>query len=864
MNPTYEPKAIETRWYSRWEDAGAFRPEIHPDGEPFTIVIPPPNVTGVLHMGHALDLSLQDAIIRRKRMQGYAALWLPGMDHAGIATQNVVERELAAEGLTRHDLGREKFEQQVWAWKERSGGRITEQIRTMGFSTDWSRERFTLDEGLSRAVREVFVTLYEQGLIYRGNRIINWCPRCHTAISEIEVEYEDEVGELVYIRYPFVDGDGEVVVATTRAETMLGDTAVAVHPSDERYADAIGRMVRLPLLGREIPVVADDEVDPEFGTGAVKVTPAHDPLDFDIGERHGLEQVVVIDTEANITKAGGRFAGMDRYEAREAVRHALMKEGYLVRVDDHHHSVGHCSRCGTVVEPLLSLQWFVKVGPLVVPAVAAVRDEAARFVPQRWENNYFHWMENLRDWCVSRQLWWGHRVPAWYCVDCEEVVVSREDPSECPSCGGEVRPDEDVLDTWFSSALWPFSTLGWPDDTADLSRYYPTSVLVTGYDIIYFWVARMMQMGLKFTDRAPFSDIVIHGLVRSSDGRKMSKSSGNALDPLELVAAYGADSLRLSLLQSSAPGHDIPFDEDWVDAARRFGNKLWNAGRFVVEHAGVGEVPVEGGYPEHPGPEDAWVLSRLAEVAREYDRLSDEYRFSDAVGLLYTFAWSEVFDWYLEMAKEALRDHERAAVTRRTLGVVMRDLFKLLHPIIPFLTEELWEALGDGSMLIAAPWPEPPAVEAPQAFGALQQLVVGVRRFRSDHQISPRRELHLLVDDPDGIVAPWWVAQLESLAAVSVTVGGVPESTAGHTRITAGRVQGFVPLAGVVDVDAERPRLEKAAAETRALLDRSRTKLANDAFRAKAPAEVVAREEAKAAELQAKLDKLTSQLAELG
>ena len=864
MNPTYEPKAIESRWYSVWEKAGAFRPEVNPDGEPFTIVIPPPNVTGVLHMGHALDMSIQDAIIRRKRMQGFATLWLPGMDHAGIATQNVVERELAAEGLSRHDLGRDRFVEQVWEWKAKSGGRITNQIRTMGFSTDWTRERFTFDEGLSRAVREVFVTLYDEGLIYRGNRIINWCPRCHTAISDIEVEYEDEVGELVYIEYPFTDGDGGIVVATTRVETMLGDTGVAVHPDDDRYRDAIGRTVRLPLLDREIPVVADGEVDPDFGTGAIKVTPAHDLLDFEIGKRHGLEPIIVIDTEAKITKAGGRFAGVDRYEAREAVRHSLKEQGYLVRVEDHHHSVGHCSRCGTVVEPLLSLQWFVKVAPLVGPAIEAVREGTPRFVPKRWEKNYFHWMENLRDWCVSRQLWWGHRVPAWYCVDCEDVVVAREEPGECPSCGGDVRADEDVLDTWFSSALWPFSTLGWPDETEDLNKFYPTSVLVTGYDIIYFWVARMMKMGLHFPGPPPFDDIVIHGLVRSADGRKMSKSAGNALDPLELVERHGADALRLALLQSAAPGHDIPFDEDWVDAARRFGNKLWNAIRFAVEHVGITGVGAEGGYPEDPGPEDAWVLSRLASVSAEYDRLSDEYRYSDGIGLLYNFAWSDVFDWYLEMSKTALRDEERAETVRQTLGVVLRDLLKLFHPVMPFLTEDLWSSLGDGSLLITAPWPQPPAVTAPEAFGDLRDLVVGIRRFRSDHQLSPRSDLSVLLDDPAGIGQSWWLSQLESLAAVSVVRGSRPDSQAGHARIAAGRVQAFLPLAGVIDLAAERPRLEKAIAETQDLLARSRSKLDSDGFLEKAPAAVVAKERAKTEEFGARLDKLNSQLAELG
>ncbi len=864
MKPTYEPKDIEARWYDVWEAAGAFRPEINPDGEPFCIVIPPPNVTGVLHMGHALNMSMQDTIIRRKRMQGYAALWLPGMDHAGIATQNVVERELAAEGLTRHDIGRDAFIEQVWAWKARSGGRIIQQIRTMGFSTDWSRERFTLDEGLSQAVREVFVTLYEQGLIYRGSRIINWCPRCHTALSDIEVDYVEESGELVHIRYPFADGsDGGVVVATTRAETMLGDTGVAVHPEDPRYVNLIGRTVRVPLVDRVVPIVADPAVDPEFGTGAVKVTPAHDPTDYEIAERSGLEQIVVIDTEGNITKAGGRFAGLDRYEAREAVRHQLNKEGHLVEVEDHHHSVGHCSRCGTVVEPLLSTQWFVKVGPMVGPAIDAVRNGDSRFVPQRWEKNYFHWMENLRDWCISRQLWWGHRIPAWYCDACDDTIVSREDVPECPTCGGAVRADDDVLDTWFSSALWPFSTLGWPEQTEDLAKFYPTAALVTGFDIIYFWVARMMQMGLHFMGAKPFSDIVIHGLVRTADGRKMSKSAGNALDPLELVDRYGADAVRLTLVQSAAPGHDIPLNEEWIDASRRFGNKVWNAVRFLVEHNGVGDVPAHGGYPEAPGPEDAWVLGRLAEVVAAYDALLDEYRFSDAVGMLYNFAWSEVFDWYLEMAKLGLKDEARADTTRQTLGVVMRDLLKLLHPVIPFLTEELWSELGDGSLLATSTWPAPPVAQAPDGMVELQDLITGLRRFRAEHQLG-KRSFGMLLDDPSTIAAGWWQAQLASLAGAEITATAAPSELAGHTRIHAGRVSAFIPLAGVVDVDAERPRLQKAIDETQAQLAKTEQKLSNPKFRDRAPAEVVAKEEAKKGELTATVDKLRAQLVELG
>ncbi len=862
MKPTYEPQDIESRWYPLWESSGAFRPETNPDGEPYTIVIPPPNVTGVLHMGHALDGSMQDAIIRRKRMQGYRALWLPGMDHAGIATQNVVERELAKEGMTRHDLGREGFVEQVWQWKASSGGLITKQMRAMGFSCDWTRERFTLDDGLSRAVREVFVSLYEEGLVYRGNRIINWCPRCHTAISDIEVEHHEELGTLTHIRYPFTDGNGSIEVATTRPETMLGDTGVAVHPDDPRYVDAIGRTVRLPLMDREIPVVADEAVEMGFGTGAVKVTPAHDPLDFEIGQRHGLEPIQVIDTDAKITAAGGRFAGMDRFDARAAVSIALSDLGVRGEVEEHTHSVGHCSRCKSAIEPMLSLQWFVKVQPLVIPAIAAVKNGDNRFVPQRWENNYFHWMENLRDWTISRQLWWGHRIPAWYCDECDEVIVSRTDVSECPHCRGQVRADEDVLDTWFSSALWPFSTLGWPDQTDDLATYYPTQVLVTGYDIIYFWVARMMKMGIHFTDQVPFTETLIHGLVRAEDGRKMSKSLNNSVDPLELVDKYGADPLRLSLLQAAAQGQDIPFTEEWVDAARRFGNKLWNALRFAVEHVGITDVPAAGGYPDDPPPPEQWILSRLATVVSEYDALFEEYKFSDAVALIYNFAWSEVFDWYLEMAKVPLREEARAAATKQTLGVVLRDLLKLFHPIIPFVTEELWAELVGEGMLITAAWPEPPGYTVPEGVETLQDLVVGVRRFRAEHNLGAKH-LDLLLEGPDGAAAGWWLEQLSSLGRVAPRIGA-PDSTAGHGRLAAGNVHGFIPLEGLIDPEAECPRIRKVMAEAEGLLAATQAKLANDNFVARAPAEVVAKERDKAAEFTATLERLRGQLEQLG
>jgi valyl-tRNA synthetase len=867
MNQTYQPEQVEARWYAVWEDSGSFRPEVNPSGEPYCIVIPPPNVTGVLHTGHALDHTMQDILIRRKRMQGYAALWLPGMDHAGIATQNVVERELRDEGMTRHDLGRDAFVEQVWAWKAKSGNTISKQMRRLGDSTDWSRERFTFDEGLSGAVRKVFVDLYDEGIMYRANRIINWCPRCHTALSEIEVDHEDDPGELTHIKYPFADGSGYITVATTRPETMLGDTAVAVHPDDERYTDVIGRTLLLPILDREIPVIADEGVELDFGTGAVKVTPAHDPLDFEIGQRHGLEQIKVIDTEANITKAGGPYTGMDRFEAREAVRSKLRELRLIEKIEEHPHSVGHCSRCHTVVEPMLSLQWFVDVKPLVGPAIDAVRSGETTFHPRRWENSYFHWMENLRDWCVSRQLWWGHRIPAWYCTACDATIVSVEDPTEC-SCGStDLRQDEDVLDTWFSSALWPFSTLGWPEETPDYEKFYPTSVLVTGFDIIFFWVARMMMMGLHFTDRAPFPDILIHGMVRDIEGKKMSKSTGNALDPLELIDEYGADSVRLALIQAAAPGHDIPLSVDAIDAARRFGNKLWNAVRFVVEFMDVTDVPLDGGYPENPGPEDQWIVARLGAVVADIDRLLDEYRLSDAYALLYSFAWSEVFDWYLEMAKSISdADGERRETMKNTLGVVTRDVLKLFHPVIPFITEELWSHLGDGSQLIiTAPWPTIPVVEAPSDMDSLQEVVAGIRQFRSQHQISRKLEMPVTVVSGEGSSLPgWWYSQVASLTGAVPVAGDRPDPITGHTRISSQGIEAFIALEGLIDVEAERPRIEKAIIELESGIARAEGKLGNQNFRDRAPADVVEQEEARLATMELELTKQRLHLAELG
>jgi len=863
MQPTYDPRAVEARWYQAWDAAGIFSPDLHPQGSPFCLVLPPPNVTGSLHVGHALNHTIQDAIARRRRLQGFAVLWLPGTDHAGIATQNVVERELASRGISRQALGRERFIEAVWAWKQTSGGSITAQMRKLGDSCDWSRERFTLDAGLSRAVREVFVRLYEEGLIYRGRRIINWCPDCHTALSDIEVEYVEEEGELVHIRYPFADGDGYIVVATSRPETMLGDTGVAVHPADDRYRAQVGRTVRLPLLGREIPVVADPGVDPEFGTGAVKLTPAHDPLDFEIAERAGLPPLVVIDEQGKVTGAGGVFAGLDRFAARQAVKEALEAEGLVEKIERRLHSVGRCYRSDTVVEPLLSMQWFVAVRPLSEPAIQAVREGRTRFFPQRWENSYFHWMENLRDWCISRQIWWGHRIPAFFCDACGTEIVTREDPTACPQCGAtQLRQDEDVLDTWFSSALWPFSTLGWPDQTPDLERYYPNAVMVTGLDIINFWVARMLQMGIHFTGEQPFPDVVIHGLVRAADGRKMSKSLGNVIDPLEVIDQFGADSLRLALLQAATPGQDVRLAMEWVEGARKFGNKLWNATRFVLGHLGTGAVPAVGGYPENPTPEGRWILARLAQVTERFDRLLDEYRFSDAYGSFYSFAWSEVFDWYLELAKARLNDPGTVEVTRQTLGVVLRDLLVLFHPAIPFLTEELWSELVGEGLLAASKWPAPPPNQAPASMGVFQELVEGVRRFRAAHRLGQRQVLDLVLVDSTQVAEPWWELQLGALGHVRCQTAAVPPGD-GYTRVLAGAVEGFIPLAASVDLESERQRIGKAIVEAESLLAGAVAKLANPDFRGRAPAAVVEKEEGKRDEAAAKLDQLRSQLATL-
>ena len=852
MPKAYDPAPAEARWYAAWEETGAFRPEVHPKGEPFCIVIPPPNVTGSLHMGHAFEHSLIDATIRRKRMQGYAALWLPGTDHAGIATQNVVERELAKEGLDRHEIGREAFVERVWRWKETSGGQITQQMRKMGGSCDWSRERFTMDEGCSRAVRVVFVRLYEEGLVYRANRIINWCPRCHTALSDIEVEHEDTDGELVYIRYPFKEADGFVTVATTRAETMLGDTAVAVNPADPRYADAVGRTLVLPLVGREIPVVADDAVDPDFGTGAVKVTPAHDANDFEIAGRHNIPPVDIFTESAVVNEAGGRFAGLARYAAREAVKQSLAEEGVLDRVEAHQHAIGHCYRCHTVVEPRLSLQWFVKSRPLAVPAIEAVKEDQTQFVPERWETLYFNWMENLRDWCVSRQIWWGHRIPAWYCRDCGTVIVSVEDPTQCHGCASsDLVQDEDVLDTWFSSALWPFTTLGWPDQTTDLARFYPNAMLHTGFDIIYFWVARMMQMGLHFMADVPFREVAIHGLVRDAEGRKMSKSFGNVVDPLEMAGRYGADALRFAMVRAASPGHDVPLAEEWVQGGRNFVNKLWNAARFVainLDGHPLTRLDASRFDLNLPLPE-RWILSRLAQVTAAVDKGFERYDFADGVQKLQAFVWSEFCDWYLELAKRPLAaGGEEREQTQRVLGTVLSGILRLLHPAIPFVTEELWHRLGGDGLLATATWPvaDPSRndAEADASMASVIEIVSAIRRFRSENKVAPSKRLAAFLvpaDEGQRQALTNLAADLSILAGLdSFELVDAREPQPGEQRLVAAGATIALPLAGVIDVASARADLDRQIGKHEKELEKIDAKLGDSGFLAKAPEHVVA------------------------
>jgi len=844
----YAPAEVETRSYERWVAEGYFRADPASGREPYCIVLPPPNVTGSLHVGHALDHSIQDALIRRARMRGFETLWLPGTDHAGIATQNVVERELAKEGLTRHDLGREEFVRRVWQWKEEYGGRILSQMRKLGDSVDWSRERFTMDPGLSRAVQTIFKRLFDDGLIYRAERIINWCPRCLTALSDIEVEHSDDEGELVSIRYG--DGDASIVVATTRAETMLGDTAVAVHPEDERYRHLVG-------TGRRIPIVADEHVDPEFGTGAVKVTPAHDPNDFEIGRRHSLPSITMMD-ERGVVTAPGPFEGLDRFAARAAVVAALREQGRIVAEKRPYiHAVGHCSRCKTVVEPRLSLQWFVKVEPLAKAAGDAVRDGRTRIHPPEMAKRYFDWVDNMHDWCISRQLWWGHRIPVWYGPNGEVVCVG---PDEEPPPGYEQDPD--VLDTWFSSGLWPFSTLGWPDTTTDLERFYPTTVLVTGYDILFFWVARMMMFGLYAMDgKPPFREVALHGMVRDQFGKKMSKSFGNVVDPLDWIERYGADATRFTLLRGANPGADVAISEDWAAGSRNFCNKIWNATRFALINGAT--VPDEPPAFADLTAADRWILGRLRSVITAVDEAYEDYEFAKLCDALYHFAWDEVCDWYVEIAKIQIAEGgERAERTRLVLGYVFDNLLRLLHPLVPFVTEELWRALTGKPSITIAPWPTTKGLqEDPEADAELAEfrhLVTEVRRFRSDQGLKPGQRVASRLD-----LTGTRLAVHEKAIRTLLRLDEPTDSFSATARLVVGSATVEIDTAGAIDVAAERRRLEKDLAAARKEAQQAAAKLGNEQFLAKAPENVIAKVRARAAQAEADIARLEAQLAAL-
>ncbi|NKI23868.1 valine--tRNA ligase [Paenibacillus dendritiformis] len=875
MPTTYDPKAAEQKWYAYWQDGEYFKAGRRPDAEPYTIVIPPPNVTGMLHIGHALDFTLQDIIIRSKRMQGYDALWLPGSDHAGIATQTKVEQKLREEGLTRYDLGREKFLERVWEWKGAYAKTIREQWAKMGFSLDYSRERFTLDEGLSRAVREVFVKLYEKGLIYRGKYIINWDPAARTALSDIEVEYKEVQGHLYHLKYPLKDGSGSITVATTRPETMLGDTAVAVHPEDERYKHMIGKMLVLPIAGREIPIIADDYVDKEFGSGAVKITPAHDPNDFEMGLRHDLPQINVMDESGTMNEAAGSYQGLDRAECRKQIVKDLEAQGVLIKIEDHVHQVGHSERTGAVVEPYLSTQWFVKMKPLAEAAIEAQKNgQGVRFVPDRFEKTYLQWIENVRDWCISRQLWWGHRIPAWYCEDCGHMTVALEDAASCSSCGSaKLRQDDDVLDTWFSSALWPFSTLGWPEQTDDLKRYYPTSVLVTGYDIIYFWVARMIFTALEFTGEIPFKDVLMHGLVRDADGRKMSKSLGNGVDPLEVIEKYGADAMRFMISTSSTPGQDLRFRWERVEQARNFANKIWNASRFALmnlEGFTYEDIDLSGKL----GTADRWILHRLNETARDITRLMDAYEFGETGRVLYNFIWDDLCDWYIEFAKLSLYNGDAAAkkTTQSVLAYVLDRTLRMIHPFMPFISEEIWQHLPhEGETITLAAWPEyDAAFEAPDAvreMSLLMDMIRAVRNIRAEVNVPMSKKIELLVKPANAEYDRnihdnlEYVERFCGTSKLSVELNAAAPGKAMTAVVTGAEL--YLPLAGLIDIDQEIARLEKEVEHLNKEVERVEKKLANEGFMAKAPEKVVAEERAKLQDYSGKRDKVMARIAEL-
>ncbi len=873
----YEPQEAEGRIYEKWEKAGCFKGHRDPGKKPFTIVMPPPNVTGQLHMGHAMDCALQDILIRFKRMQGYAALWVPGTDHAGIATQIKVEEDLRVnEGLTRYDLGREKFLDRVWDWKHKYGGRIVQQQKKMGASCDWDRARFTMDEGCSKAVRETFCTLYEKGLIYKGSRIINWCPHCVTALSDAEVEYQDKPGHLWHMRYPLADGSGYLVVATTRPETMMGDTGVAVNPNDDRYRHLVGKTCILPLMDREIPIVADEYVEMDFGTGCVKMTPAHDPNDFEVGLRHNLDTIRVLDDNGVVNANGGKYQGMDRYEARKAVVADLEALGLMEKIEPYSHNVGTCYRCHSDVEPIISAQWFVKMAPLAKEALRVVNDGEVKFVPDRFAKTYTNWMENVHDWCISRQLWWGHQIPVWYCDDCGKMTVSRTDPHQCEHCGSEkIHRDPDVLDTWFSSALWPFSTLGWPEQTEDLNYFYPTDVLVTGYDIIFFWVARMIFSACEQTGKPPFHTVFIHGLVRDDKGRKMSKSLGNGIDPLEIADKYGADALRFNLITGNSPGNDMRFYTERCEAMRNFANKIWNASRFLMMNLTIQQCEL----PQQLELEDKWILSKLNRIIPEVTENMDHYELGVAAQKIYDFIWDDYCDWYIEFTKARLQGEDPAAKeqAQQVLCYVLTQMLKLLHPFMPFITEEIWQALPrqkgcESQFLMLDSWPQAdPALDFPEeekAIGLIIDATRAVRTRRSEMNVPPSKKAQITIATLERESFTLGIPLLKRLAYASeVTVIGVSEADTSAEAARKGLVEVithaariFLPLAELVDMEKERARVEKELKKNSAELEKLNAKLNNPGFVNKAPANVVEAERERSVKLAELVSKLEEQL----
>ena len=869
LDKQYSPQNVEDRTYKFWCDHKYFHAEVNPEKKPYTIVIPPPNITGQLHMGHALDETLQDILIRWRRMEGYETLWLPGTDHASIATEAKIVEAMRKEGITKEEIGREKFLERAWEWKAQYGGRIVEQLKKLGSSCDWDRERFTLDEGCSKAVREVFCKLYDKGLIYRGERIINWCPHCLTSISDAEVEYEDQAGHFWHLRYPFKDGSGYLELATTRPETLLGDTAVAVNPNDERYKDMVGKTLILPIVHREIPVIADDYVDIEFGTGVVKITPAHDPNDFEVGLRHNLEVINVLTPDAKIVDDYPKYAGMDRYEARKAIVEDLEAEGALVEIEDYSHNVGTCYRCGTTVEPRVSKQWFVKMEPLAKPAVEVVRNGEVKFVPERFDKTYFHWMENIKDWCISRQLWWGHRIPAYYCDDCGEVMVSAQEVHTCSKCGSNhVHQDPDTLDTWFSSALWPFSTLGYPDDTKELEYFYPTDTLVTGYDIIFFWVARMIFSGVEHMGQVPFHTVLIHGLVRDAQGRKMSKSLGNGIDPLLVIDQYGADALRFTLATGNAPGNDMRFSDEKVKASRNFANKLWNAARFVLMY--LGNDYSYPGLPKDLAIEDKWILSKVNTLAKEVTDNLERFELGIAVAKLYDFIWDVFCDWYIEIAKIRLQSGEGADTAKAVLVYVLTDILKLLHPFMPFITEEIYQAIPhDTDSIMISKWPEyDPTLSFADEEAQMEKIMDAIRAIRNrraEMNIPPSKKSKVYVETAFADVFAVGSEFIKRLAYASdVEIADAFGDLGNTVTIVTNDAKIYIPLGDLVDFEAEAKRLQKELAAAEEKLAFINKKLDNPGFVNKAPEKVVQQNRDEAAKLTEKIANLRSSLENLG